>query len=224
MKRRERPPKKVASTPSTTPTMEEEEPQSENETPSNMESIDRNMEDQEGKQKPHERNKATKTLESQKGESEPRKLWVDVISGNRNPGNGMEMEFIALKIIDGIIEVEIEEADIENEIKFWDTALIMYVLRGDLSMHVVKQFMMRNWNFVKLPDMYYNDEGYFVLRFHSHKDRDVELQKGPYTIRNMPMLLTEWKPDFNLKKICCELSPYGSNYLNCHYTYGVQRA
>jgi hypothetical protein len=59
--------------------------------------------------------------------------------------------------------------------------------------------MIKQWNFVKLPDMYYNNEGYFVLRFHSHKERDDVLLKGPYTIRNMPMLLAEWKPNFNLK-------------------------
>lgn len=142
----------------------------------------------------------SETLESTKGENEPRKLWIDVIRGNRNLGNGMAIEFIAPKIIEGIAEVEIEEEDIVNEVKFWDTTLIMYVIGGDLSMHVVKQFMMKQWNFVKLPDMYYNNEGYFVLRFHSYQDRDVVLLKGPYTIRNMPMLLTEWKPNFNLKR------------------------
>lgn len=140
------------------------------------------------------------TLESTKGANESRKLWVDVITGNRNPGNGMTLEFIAPNIIDGVAEVVIEEADIIDEVRFLDTALIMYVIGGDLSMNVVKQFMLKYWNFVKLPDMYYNNEGYFVLRFNSHQDRDVVMMKGPYMIRNMPMLLVEWKPNFNLKK------------------------
>src|SRR4051812_28092191 len=60
--------------------------------------------------------------------------------------------------------------------------------------------MIRNWNFAKLPDMYFNDEGYFILRFHSLDDKDLVLTKGPYTIHNMPMLLTDWKPNFDLKK------------------------
>ncbi|XP_058726404.1 uncharacterized protein LOC131597745 [Vicia villosa] len=67
-------------------------------------------------------------------------------------------------------------------------------------MNTVKQFMIRNWNFAKLPDMYFNDEGYFILRFHSMDDKDLVLMKGPYTIHNMPMLLTDWKPNFDLKK------------------------
>jgi hypothetical protein len=77
------------------------------------------------------------------------------------------MEFVTPKLVNGEIEVEIDEADIINEVKFWDSALIMYVLGGELSMNGVKQFMIKMWNLVKLPDMYYNEEGYFLLRFHS---------------------------------------------------------
>jgi len=57
----------------------------------------------------------------------------------------------------------IEDENIESELKFWDTTLIMYVLGADMSMHSVNHFMMQNWNFVPLPDMYYHDEGYFLL-------------------------------------------------------------
>ncbi|XP_058783664.1 uncharacterized protein LOC131658381 [Vicia villosa] len=145
----------------------------------------------------------TPTAAEAKGSGEPlspKKLWVDVISGNRNPTNGLQMEFVAPKVVNGEIEVEIEEDDIASEIRYWDTALIMYVLGGDLSMNTVKQFMIRNWNFAKLPDMFFNDEGYFILRFPSMDDKDLVLTKGPYTIHNMPMLLTDWKPNFDLKK------------------------
>lgn len=47
--------------------------------------------------------------------------------------------------------------------------------------------------------MFYNDEGYFIMRFHSFHDKDTVLMKGPYTIHNRPMLLCEWKPDFSMK-------------------------
>jgi hypothetical protein len=100
----------------------------------------------------------------------------------------------------GEIEVEIEATDVDSEIQFWASSLIMYVLGGDLSMTVVKQFMIRHWSFVKLPNMFYNEDGYFILRFHSLADKDAVLMQGPYTIRNMPMLLCDWKPDFSLER------------------------
>ncbi|XP_058733334.1 uncharacterized protein LOC131604938 [Vicia villosa] len=64
----------------------------------------------------------------------------------------------------------------------------------------VKQFIERNWNFVKLPDLFYNDEGYFIMRLHSFQEKEAVLSKGPYTILNMPMLIRDWSPDFNLKR------------------------
>ena len=133
-------------------------------------------------------------------DDEQRKLWVDVVNENRNPTKGMPLKYFAPQIVNGEVEVMIEDEDIESELKFWDTTLIMYVLGADMSMHSVKHFMMQNWNFVPLPDMYYHDEGYFLLRFSSHREREEVMMKGPYTIRNMSVLLREWRRDFNLKK------------------------
>lgn len=67
-------------------------------------------------------------------------------------------------------------------------------------MNIVKQYLMNFWSFVKLSDIYYNEEAYLIMRFHSYQEMDVVLIKGSYTIRNMPMLLRECNPDFNLKK------------------------
>ncbi|CAK8566993.1 unnamed protein product [Lathyrus sativus] len=110
------------------------------------------------------------------------------------------MEFVAPKIVDGEVEIQIEEADVEAEVKLWESALIMYALGVDLSMNTVKQFMSRTWNFVTLPEMFYNEEGFFILSFHSFHDKELVLMKGPYSIRNRPMILREWKPDFSMNK------------------------
>lgn len=58
-------------------------------------------------------------------------------------------------------------------------------------MNMVKQYMIKIWNFVQLPDMYYHEEGYFLLKFRTHKDMEAVMMKEPYTNRNMHMLLTE---------------------------------
>lgn len=106
-------------------------------------------------------------------------MWIDVISGNRIPVNGMTIEFIAQKIVEGEIKVDIEEADVESEVKFWEYAHIIYALGRYLSMNVVKQYMSKLWNFIQLLDMFYHENGYFLLKFHSFKDKDMVLMKGP---------------------------------------------
>ncbi|XP_058752173.1 uncharacterized protein LOC131625319 [Vicia villosa] len=110
------------------------------------------------------------------------------------------MEFIAPKLVDGEIEIEIEEKDIESELIYWDSALILYVLGGEVSLNMLKHYMERMWNFVQLPEMVYHEEGYFILKFRTQSDKEEVLMKGPYTLRNMPLMLQDWRPGFSLKE------------------------
>lgn len=83
----------------------------------------------------------------------------------------------------------------------------MLALGQELSMNGVKQFMEKVWNFVSLPDLYYHEEGYFIARFKTEKDRDEVIRKGPYSIYNMPLFLREWKPDFVIKEDLLRVMP-----------------
>lgn len=49
----------------------------------------------------------------------PRKLWTDVITRNRNPSNGLQLNFVAPQIIDGAVEVEIGEEDVISKLLYW---------------------------------------------------------------------------------------------------------
>ncbi|CAK8541935.1 unnamed protein product [Lathyrus sativus] len=109
------------------------------------------------------------------------------------------MKYIAPQVVNGNLEVVIEDDDIIFEVKFWESSLILYTMGIDLSMNAVKNFMTKTCNFVQLSDMYYNDEGYFILRFKSFKDRDEVLLRGPYMLRNIPLLIREWRPGFKVK-------------------------
>ncbi|CAI8588750.1 unnamed protein product [Vicia faba] len=101
-----------------------------------------------------------------------RKLWVDVLNDNRNPAKGRSMTFTAPKIVNGEIEMEIDDEDVISELNFWQSSLVLYALGGELNMNVVKNFMVKSWNFLQLPDMYYHEEGYFILQFKTFRERD----------------------------------------------------
>lgn len=60
----------------------------------------------------------------------------------------MAIEFVAPKILEGEIEINIKVVDVESEVKFWESSLIMYVLGKDLSMNVVKHFMFHFSDFI----------------------------------------------------------------------------
>lgn len=84
--------------------------------------------------------------------------------------------------------------------KFWESTLVMYVIGGNLSMNAMKNYMIKFWNFIQLPELYYKDEGFLIMILKYHKDKDKVFLQGPYTILNMSMFITEWKPDFSMNK------------------------
>ncbi|XP_058750189.1 uncharacterized protein LOC131623208 [Vicia villosa] len=132
--------------------------------------------------------------------TDSRNLWVDVLNENRNPNKGLAMAYVAPARVEGDYDIEIEEEDVTTELRLWENTLVLYGLGEDLSMNMVKNFMTKTWNFVTLPDMYYHEEGYFLLRFKTHDDMENILMKGPYTLQNIPIVVKEWRPDYNVKE------------------------
>ncbi|XP_058769354.1 uncharacterized protein LOC131643216 [Vicia villosa] len=191
-------PKKKVSSPTSKPLELELETERSDSTIEGKSGDEKLKRDEEDKRDVSTHNKGRET-EIKRDES-PKKLWVDVISGNRVPENGLAIEFVAPTMVDGEAQVEIEIDDVVQEMQYWEASLIMYAMGKDLSMYAVKQFMGRAWNHIQLPNIFYNEEGFFILKFRSIEDKDLILMKGPYTIHNVPMILRDWSPDFNFKR------------------------
>lgn len=103
-------------------------------------------------------------------------------------------------IMDGQIKVSIEEQDIQSELRFWENSFIIYVLEGELTMTTMRKFMIHDWNFVTLLELYYNEEGYFIIWLKSKTNKEVILMRGPYTIYQTPIFLQYWNPYFVFKE------------------------
>lgn len=125
---------------------------------------------------------------------------MDVTRDNRLPQNGLNIEYTPPTIVDGELEVIINEQDIRSKVKYWENSLVMYVLEGDLTMNVVKGFMMNVWNFVTFPDLYYNEEGYFIIRTKLKTDKDAILMRGSCPIFRKPMSSMNGKQISSLRK------------------------
>ena len=67
-------------------------------------------------------------IEVEKNEDKSPQLWVDMIKRNRLPVNGIEITYTTPRVINGEIEVQIEERDVASGKYFWKKVLIMYVI------------------------------------------------------------------------------------------------
>ncbi|XP_058783636.1 uncharacterized protein LOC131658346 [Vicia villosa] len=143
--------------------------------------------------------KATNAVTNKDPSEKNTKPWVEIIQGNRNLSKGMVVEFVAPQIIDGEEKIIIDESDVASELTYWENAVILFALGETLSMHAVKNFMEKSWNFVALPELYFNDAGYFIVRFKSYEDQTKVMEQGPYFIYVKPIFLKYWSIDFELK-------------------------
>lgn len=80
-----------------------------------------------------------------------RKLWVDILTKNRNPAKGLVMKYVPPTMINRRVKIKIDETDTNWEMQLWSNSLIMYVLGENLSMRTVKNYMEKMWNFIQLP-------------------------------------------------------------------------
>nr|XP_016515490.1 PREDICTED: uncharacterized protein LOC107832191 [Nicotiana tabacum] len=49
------------------------------------------------------------------------------------------------------------------------------------------------------PQIYYHNEGYFVIRFSNLEERDQVLYSGPHIFNNKPIIMKAWSEEFNVQ-------------------------
>ncbi|XP_058766770.1 uncharacterized protein LOC131640389 [Vicia villosa] len=126
----------------------------------------------------------------------------------------MAVDFIAPNVINGDIEISIEDTDVAQELEYWENAMILFALGGNLTMNAVKKFMESSWNFIALPSLYYNEAGYFIVRFRSYEDMEKVTAQGPYFIFGRPVFLKSWSPDFEIMEDVLRVLPIWITFPN----------
>lgn len=92
------------------------------------------------------------------------------------------------------------QEEVDKKTEKWKHALIMYVVGNSPSIGAVERFIANNWNYIAKPKVYYNNEGYFVVKFASIGDRDEVLCSGPHIMNNRPIIVKVWEADFDFSK------------------------
>nr|GEY96776.1 hypothetical protein [Tanacetum cinerariifolium]GEY99442.1 hypothetical protein [Tanacetum cinerariifolium] len=82
----------------------------------------------------------------------------------------------------------------------YDTTLVGYFLGKNIAFPLVKNYVNNTWGKFGLQNLTKNDDGVFLFKFASKEVLDQVLQRGPWMIRNSPILLSKWSPTLSLKK------------------------
>nr|XP_016469827.1 PREDICTED: uncharacterized protein LOC107792151 [Nicotiana tabacum] len=93
--------------------------------------------------------------------------------------------------------VQLDKSEVKEEENKWRCALIAYILGDGPGYNAMKRYINLHWSHVPEPELFYHDEGYYIIRFQTIADAREILCAGPYSIANKPIILKPWTPDFD---------------------------
>ncbi|XP_019235091.1 PREDICTED: uncharacterized protein LOC109215473 [Nicotiana attenuata] len=144
---------------------------------------------------------------SNKPAEEQKKEWVNLFAGNNLASRGMSLKFIAPIVKNGEKIIELDTNEIDRETMKWQHAIVLYVMGESPSIGMLDQFIATQWNFISKPKIYFHNDGYFVVKLNSMEDKDAVLASGPYMIRNKPIIVKAWSPNFDFSKEVLQTIP-----------------
>ncbi|XP_070031557.1 uncharacterized protein [Nicotiana tomentosiformis] len=103
-------------------------------------------------------------------EAEPKSPWATLFQKNIFVTNGMSLSYIPPQIIDGQHMVQLDKSEIEAEENKWRCVLIAYILGDGPRYNAMKRYINLHWSHVAEPDLFYHDEGYYIIRFQTIED------------------------------------------------------
>ena len=95
--------------------------------------------------------------------------------------------------------VHIEIDDIQDEIDFWNSAVVCYVVGANPPVHVMEGYFRRIWRNFKVDKVVMVKKGVFLVRFMTMEARDKMLT-GHYFFDKKPLIVRPWSVDMDIEK------------------------
>ncbi|KAH0763531.1 hypothetical protein KY290_019604 [Solanum tuberosum] len=97
----------------------------------------------------------------------------------------------------GHMVAQLDKQEVEPEIQKWKCALIAYFLGETPGYNVICIYIAANWKNIEAPEVFYHDEGYYIIKFQSIEDMQAIYYTRHYSINNRTIILKQWTPNFD---------------------------
>lgn len=92
------------------------------------------------------------------------------------------LSYVAPSIKQGIPTAKLVVSEIEREADKWKNAVIFYVIGDSPTITYLTKYLKTHCDVEGAFEIYYHNEGYFVIKFELPSDKDKLLFEGPYMI------------------------------------------
>ncbi|XP_074277513.1 uncharacterized protein LOC141601143 [Silene latifolia] len=90
--------------------------------------------------------------------------------------------------------------DVDSEIKFWETAVVCYVLGGNPPWELLQGFIDKIWGIHKYDKISFLPNGVFLVRFPSVETQNLVLKQGFPMFDNKPLVVKPWTESCSMQK------------------------
>ena len=101
-----------------------------------------------------------------------------IIHDQLHTEGGMKDGQVKDAVIDACDIPEIELEDIQEEISFWESSIVCYILGANPPLMVIEGFIRRIWGKFGIDKVASLDRGFFIVRCHNVENRDAILNEG----------------------------------------------
>lgn len=96
--------------------------------------------------------------------------------------------------------VKITAEDIHEEVEFWKTGVVCYVLGSNPPQSVMEGYFNRIWGKLGIDLVAQVQRGVFLVRFHTAESRMKVVEEGVQMFDRKPVIVKPWQHDIELKK------------------------
>ncbi|GJR87932.1 reverse transcriptase domain-containing protein [Tanacetum coccineum] len=82
----------------------------------------------------------------------------------------------------------------------YDNSIVGFFVGKDLAFPVIQNYVTNTWSKFGLQKLMRSDDGVYVFKFSSKSGMEQVLERGPWMIRMLPIILNKWSFSLSLKK------------------------
>ncbi|KAL9247595.1 hypothetical protein vseg_021012 [Gypsophila vaccaria] len=103
--------------------------------------------------------------------------------------------------------LQLEQDDVIEEIEYWKSAVVCFILGANPPWEVFEGFIRRIWTKFNIDKISFMPNGIFLVRFKSIDMQERVLQSGYYLFDNKPLIVKAWTKDIELRKTTVQSVP-----------------
>ncbi|XP_010694020.1 uncharacterized protein LOC104906887 [Beta vulgaris subsp. vulgaris] len=130
---------------------------------------------------------------------------LEAINGGKTQARTLLNDFEKVQnddhsIVKESLAIKIEFEDVKEEIEYWESAVVCYVVGANPPYPVMEGFLRRVWAKKGIEKIVAVNKGVFLVRFHNVDQRDEVLNYGFQFFDKKPLIVKQWHAEMDFQK------------------------